>query len=200
MLFALPSYQFPYTVMNRCFYVKQCGECGQWGVWRQATRPKLSGVGTRHTLFGQTHHALTDKGWDPSEPDTCQRGPHELVPLQAMGLFPTKLCWPSCFRRFRPNRSKINICWVLGPPDHSHRFLCFGSTGGLSGARPTLQGESLVHVGPLMFLFYFLGCLSKLRQVSHWVCAWYCFPQHALFCKISKLVRVDCCCCSYERY
>jgi hypothetical protein len=28
MLFALPGYQFPYTVMNRCLYLPAMDECG----------------------------------------------------------------------------------------------------------------------------------------------------------------------------
>ena len=113
-------------------------------VGRGPARPELRGVGTRRALFGQTHHALTDTGWDPSAPDTCQRGPHELVPLQAVGASSLPNCWPGGFRRF------------MAMPVHCHRLLCFSSTGGLLGTRPTLQQESLVHVGPLMFFCFFV--------------------------------------------
>jgi hypothetical protein len=142
--------------------------------------PSLTRVGTHQHLTPVRGGLMS---WSP-----CRLWASSL-PHQTVG--------PAAFAGSGPNRSKVNLCWVFDPPDHSHRFLCFGSTGGLLGARPTLQEESLVHVGPIVFLcfmVFLLGCFVEVTpSVPFSVCVGYYFPQHVLFCQISKSVRVDCC-------
>ena len=92
MLFALPCYQFPYTVMNRCFYLTMKWNEFNWSIWeatRLTTMARHNWLLQKKMTSDVSHVHLSSHSTSNYVLFLCQWGP---LPLPPRGPLISKEC------------------------------------------------------------------------------------------------------------